>query len=595
MRNYKRKSRWVNLDGYTDGSSNSLNNSNIIPTNQITMRNTSQPLYGQGIDQNGYPITDRVYMEPGNNYNFDGASAVFEEPVYQGGGYYIDMPFDNQVQGFNPQNYNTNYNDPFRQFNPRQFNFSEYEHPIPTYSAPATVETETVGGTYQSAGQTTEGKTEQERFQFYNPYAGVDLGGASTMFGKSLAEGNTFGAIASGLKVGTGLARNVLSGVGIGKRNRFIEDEYRKNQREAMTGANRVTYLQDGGQHTSDDWFLDENGKIVDFELPEIVIDKRVLNTLKHIDTPEQRENPMTNIINYSETDVTKDEWQRSQLAKRSRHNNTFKFNQTSPELLAENARRRSEYLENRPIRQKFEEDILPTVDNLVAPAVGVVSGVASFGNFIPHPVAQTIGKVGNVTGAVVDGYQAVRSLQEGDYEGVVENTASLAVPFAMQAKAGYRNSKWISEDHPLKSFRQKSGSRFNVPEYTRVNYREVFKPSRTMDKNFGKPSLNFNRALLGATAGQTLMDYEGVNTEYQEGGQIKQDPVSEVAQMLSEGIDPQEVFNMLIESGVPEQDAQAIIEQASQMFKFGGMLKEKKVKNYKYNKKTGNYEVEFE
>lgn len=248
MRNYKRKSRWVNLDGYTDGSSNSLNNSNIIPTNQITMRNTSQPLYGQGIDQNGYPITDRVYMEPGNNYNFDGASAVFEEPVYQGGGYYIDMPFDNQVQGFNPQNYNTNYNDPFRQFNPRQFNFTEYEHPIPTYSAPATVETETVGGTDQSAGQITEGKTEQERFQFYNPYAGVDLGGASTMFGKSLAEGNTFGAIASGLKVGTGLARNVLSGVGIGKRNRFIEDEYRKNQREAMTGANRVTYLQDGGE-----------------------------------------------------------------------------------------------------------------------------------------------------------------------------------------------------------------------------------------------------------------------------------------------------------------------------------------------------------
>lgn len=246
MRNYKRKSRWTNLEGYTDGSQSSMNNSNTIPTNRISMENVSQPIYGQGVDNNGYPITDRVLMEPGMNYNFQGASSVYEEPVYQVGGYYINMPIDNQIQGFNPQNYNINYNDPFRQFNPRQFNFQGYEHPIPTYSAPTTANTEQVGGTENPENEAKN--TEQQRFQFYNPYAGVDLGGASAYLGKSIGEGNTLGAVTSGLKVATGLARNFMSGLGIGKRERFIEDEYRRQQREAITGANRVQSFQEGGE-----------------------------------------------------------------------------------------------------------------------------------------------------------------------------------------------------------------------------------------------------------------------------------------------------------------------------------------------------------
>lgn len=79
-----------------------------------------------------------------------------------------------------------------------------------------------------------------------------------------------------------------------------------------------------------------------------------------------------------------------------------------------------------------------------------------------------------------------------------------------------------------------------------------------------------------------------------QEGGEVN-DPVQEVAQILSEGIPPEEVVQMLVENGVPQEQAIALVEQASQMFKFGGMLKSKKVKSYKLNEKTGNYEVEFE
>ena len=37
-------------------------------------------------------------------------------------------------------------------------------------------------------------------------------------------------------------------------------------------------------------------------------------------------------------------------------------------------------------------------------------------GNFIPHPVAQTVGKIGAYAGAAIDGDQAVNNFREGDY-----------------------------------------------------------------------------------------------------------------------------------------------------------------------------------
>src|SRR5690606_3484212 len=77
---------WFNTTGYTDGSNTSMNNSNTIPSNQITMNNTSQPLRAQGIDESGFPTTNEVVLEPGQNYNFNNAFAVVEKPAVQVGG-----------------------------------------------------------------------------------------------------------------------------------------------------------------------------------------------------------------------------------------------------------------------------------------------------------------------------------------------------------------------------------------------------------------------------------------------------------------------------------------------------------------------------
>ena len=357
MRNYKRKSRWVNKEGYTNGVDSSMNNSNVIPSNQITMQNTSQPLYGTPLDEYGHPIGDQTVMYPGQDYDFGNASYVEEKPIFQSGGFY-NQPHLNPYQHiqFDPYKKVSNtFTNPFQQQSFPELNFQDQGISYPTpqtiypneqgvnpeglnqwnhayltgqeppqgmYPNQTSLGEAEVEGTY-SGEQDEDQQGTNGRFQFINPYAGVDLAGASAIFGKSLGEGNTGMSVVSGLKLGTGLARNFLSGLGAGKTNKRIEDTYKQNQRDYLSGANRKQSMQ--------------------------------------------------------------------------------------------------------------------------------------------------------------------------------------------------------------------------------------------------------------------------------EGGQIQQDPISEVAQMLSQGIEPQEVFNMLIESGVPEQDAQAIIEQASQMFKFGGMLAEKKVKNYKFNKNTGNYEVEFE
>lgn len=88
-------------------------------------------------------------------------------------------------------------------------------------------------------------------FQFFNPYGSFgDTGVASFRLGQSIANKDTFGTVAGGLKVGAGIARNLMSGLGYAKQNEKIMEEYRKQQRNGMTGANRPVQYEEGGQHS---------------------------------------------------------------------------------------------------------------------------------------------------------------------------------------------------------------------------------------------------------------------------------------------------------------------------------------------------------
>ena len=86
-------------------------------------------------------------------------------------------------------------------------------------------------------------------FQFFNPYSGVDIPTAGVMFGQSLENKDTLGAVASGAKVVLGTARNILGGMGQARRENYVKKQYAEKQREGMTGQGREQMARFGGYY----------------------------------------------------------------------------------------------------------------------------------------------------------------------------------------------------------------------------------------------------------------------------------------------------------------------------------------------------------
>jgi len=95
--------------------------------------------------------------------------------------------------------------------------------------------------------------TQQDPIQFFNPYGGVDLNSAASIFGQSLQSGDALSGVASGAKLFTGLGRNFMGGFAAGKAREEAIADYEKNRRNAMTGVNQPVSYQEGGQMSSQD------------------------------------------------------------------------------------------------------------------------------------------------------------------------------------------------------------------------------------------------------------------------------------------------------------------------------------------------------
>lgn len=93
----------VNYTGYTPGTKTYDNDYNVIPSNNITMKNTPFPVLGIG--NNGYIKT----MQPGFDYRFGGASYVTELPMRQFGG--ITNMVGNVGANYMEQEYNRRMNE----------------------------------------------------------------------------------------------------------------------------------------------------------------------------------------------------------------------------------------------------------------------------------------------------------------------------------------------------------------------------------------------------------------------------------------------------------------------------------------------------
>ena len=141
------------------------------------------------------------------------------------------------------------------------------------------------------------------------------------------------------------------------------------------------------------------------------------------------------------------------------------------------------------------------TKQNVVKPLLhgaDLVTDAMQYFNFLPHPGAQFIGKVGNVLGTGVDALQAGMDLGDGNYGSAAINAGSMLVPIGLESQAFRRNSKYLRPGQPLYPFSpQAMGSK------KRVQYLEPFVYTRHMTPG----NLIANRALLGTLAAETAID----------------------------------------------------------------------------------------
>lgn len=85
----------------------------------------------------------------------------------------------------------------------------------------------------------------EPNYNMPNPYGGVDIPSAANILGESIQNGNTFGIVAGGLKVATGLARNVVSGMGHANRENQVMKDYYEKQKKSK---NKPVWMQNGGK-----------------------------------------------------------------------------------------------------------------------------------------------------------------------------------------------------------------------------------------------------------------------------------------------------------------------------------------------------------
>lgn len=85
----------------------------------------------------------------------------------------------------------------------------------------------------------------QNDFQFFNPYGGVDLESSAQFLGESIGSGDTAGIIAGGLKTGLGTARNIFGGMGLENRKQEAMQNYYNDQRDTIVG--QPQRMQEGG------------------------------------------------------------------------------------------------------------------------------------------------------------------------------------------------------------------------------------------------------------------------------------------------------------------------------------------------------------
>lgn len=301
--------RIIDQNGYKQSNSKNFTNYKLIPSNNISMDDVKSTILGIMLDKNGNP-QGFEFMQPGTDYIFpssdsvmeipkyqDGANTGYKPPIFTGGtfeqfqAYVKSLQTGQPITNQQPLTQNVPVQNPTVQGDSNDLTMQQAVHQgmgnewmtqneanlpgnfiniIDPYNATSGVEDmsifnddeqlqrmehnkaiNTLTYNYDEDGQAIDENPDFNQpnpFQFFNPYAGVDIPTAAFTLGTSIKEGNTLGTVASGVKLAAGLGRNFLSGMGLANRQKQVMQGYKRNQRDYITGANRPQYMAEGGQ-----------------------------------------------------------------------------------------------------------------------------------------------------------------------------------------------------------------------------------------------------------------------------------------------------------------------------------------------------------
>jgi hypothetical protein len=208
-----------------------------------------------------------------------------------------------------------------------------------------------------------------------------------------------------------------------------------------------------------------------------------------------------------------------------------------------------------------------------------VATDVMQMGNFIPHPIAQAVGKVGNIAGMIVDGLQGADDAYRGNYLSAGINFGSAVLPSFLGANTFRRPAMMLRPGDPLYPLTEQARRAVNSPinlTKSSVDYIEPFTKVKGMTNN----SLLWNRGLLGALGAETAYDAGLI-------GPVKKEYGGEIPSAQNGIMSPMLLARNVLNYFYPSEEATSTVAAAPVEYRKG--LTDELLKRQAYKESTFN------
>ena len=493
------------------------------------------------------------------------------------------------------------------------------QKPMPTNVFGAEVEDAKEKTTTATTGLEKPDIQGNQPFQFFNPYSGVDIPSASVMFGQSLENKDTLGAVASGAKVALGTARNILGGMGQARRENYVKKQYAEKQREGMTAQGRETmlsfggYYQEGGMQPG---MEEEQGMEVAGQEQQIMQEvaqmlqqgadpQQVIQQLVQMGIPQEQAVQMVQAVIQQVQGATP----------QMKRGGIMHYQDGGEQQIAEQV---SQALQQGAQPQQVMQMLLKSgmpQDQAVQLVQAVMQQIQQQG----HNSQEEGAEGGQPNPQEEQMEQGTPQMKRGGYmyqEGGMEQAAEPQQNEQMQAIMQQVSQMLQQGADPQQILQQLVEA--GVPQEQAQQIVQAAMQQMQGGQQASQASPQMKRGGKYYQEGGEAMDEqrEGEN-EGAEGETPSMEQIeSQVEQALKQGADPKQVLEQLVQMGIPQEQAMQMIQEilqeiqggetgmesseqgTPQMSKGGRYMRElvgKTIKSYNYNPKTDSYTVSYE